>query len=288
MTFCRKINLFGETAVDLPLFKTENKFKSSIQSQKVDFLTQRRERVFMIVAGIFLGTLGIINLLGLSRFVDLTLNFGDWSIPMILPLGVLPYPITFLCTDIICEFYGKERANLVVWVGLMINLWIIFILWLSGILPPDVPLDPQSHLPHLTHSDYAFFKIRIFTIGSVIGSMIAYLVAQLLDVHLFHFWKKVTKGKHLWLRNNASTLVSQFVDTVIVISVAYYLTDALPLTTETDDFTQLKTFILCSYTFKAIAALLDTIPFYMAVFMLRRYLNEEHRKLNWVSAKNLM
>ncbi|MFI4938376.1 MAG: queuosine precursor transporter [Candidatus Berkiellales bacterium] len=249
----------------LPLFR-------SPEAPTAIKLSQRRERVFMILAGIFLGTLGIINLLGLSRFVDLTITFGEWSIPMVLPLGVLPYPVTFLCTDIISEFYGKEKANLVVWIGLMINLWIIFILWLSGILPPEVPMDPVTNLPPLNHPDHAFYKIRVFTMGGVIGSMIAYLVAQLLDVHLFHFWKDFTAGKHLWLRNNASTLVSQFLDTVIVITVAYYLTDALPLTTETDDFTQLKSFILCSYTFKAIMALLDTIPFYIAVFYLRKYL----------------
>ncbi len=233
-----------------------------------ELITLRRERVFMLLSGIFLGTLGIINILGLSRFIDASITFGDWTIPMILPLGVLPYPITFLCTDIISEFYGKQRANRVVWIGLIINLWILLILWLGGLLPPHVPLDPNTHLPALNHPDYAFFKIRSFTFGTVIGSMLAYLAAQFLDVHLFHFWKNLTKGKHLWLRNNGSTLISQLVDTIIVISVAYYFTQALPADTA------LPTLILASYTFKVMIALLDTIPFYLIVFGLRRYFNE--------------
>lgn len=232
---------------------------------------KRRERVFLLLAGLFLGTLGVINILGISRFIDLSFSFGNIDIPMIIPIGVLPYPITFLCTDIISEFYGKERANNVVWVGLLVNIWILFIIWIAGFLPPNVALDPLTSLPDPSHPDYAFFRIRNFTTGCVIGSMLAYLAAQLLDVHLFHFWKKATKGKHLWLRNNASTLVSQLVDTSIVILATYYFTDGLPLTTESSLFSQIISLILCCYGFKAICALLDTIPFYIAVFSLCRY-----------------
>jgi uncharacterized integral membrane protein (TIGR00697 family) len=245
---------------------------SSINTQSI-----RRERVFLLIAGLFLGTLGIINILGVSRFVDLSFSCGNWTIPMIVPVGVLPYPITFLCTDIICEFYGKQRANLIVWIGLIVNIWILFILWLGGYLPPDVPLEPSTGLPAPTHSDYAFYNIRIFTAGSVFGSMLAYLVAQFLDVHLFHFWKKLTQGKHLWLRNNASTIISQLFDTVIVTSIVFYFTNAIKH--DQDEISQLTTLILCSYTFKVIAALLDTLPFYVAVFSLRRYFGLVNVKL---------
>jgi uncharacterized integral membrane protein (TIGR00697 family) len=232
---------------------------------------KRQEGVFILLAGIFIGTLGIINILGITRFVDVSITLGQWTIPMILPLGVLPYPLTFLCTDIISEFYGKQRANLVVWVGFIINIWILFILWLGGILPPHVPLDPLTLLPDVTHPDYAFYRIRLFTFGGVVASMIAYLVAQLLDVHLFHFWKKITRGRHLWLRNNGSTIFSQFIDTVLVISIAFYITGAIPKIAGGDEVAQLTTLIFSCYTFKFLAALLDTLPFYAAVHFLRGY-----------------
>lgn len=238
-------------------------------------LAKKQECIFLILAGVFLGTLGIINILGLSRFVDLSIHMGNWTLPMILPLGVLPYPITFLCTDLISEFYGKERANWVVWIGLLINVGILFLLWLGGVLPPHDHIDPLTQLPPIDHPEYAFFTIRLLTIGSVIGSMVAYLIAQLLDVYLFHYWKEKTQGKHLWLRNNGSTLISQFVDTVIVIILAFYLTDALPLTNEKSVGSQLMTMVLCSYSFKAVMALLDTLPFYLIVLGLTRYFKKE-------------
>lgn len=228
--------------------------------------TRRQECVYMILAGIFLGTLGIINMLGLSRFVDLSFNLGNWTVPMMIPLGVLPYPITFLCTDIISEFYGKARANTLVWIGLGVNLWIFFIVWLGGVLPPHVDV-----LPLHSHPEYTFFTMRTLTMGAIIGSMIAYLIAQLLDVHIFHFCKELTKGKHLWLRNNISTLISQFVDTLIVISVTYYFSREILHLNAQSPFDNLFKIILSAYSFKVIVALLDTIPFYLAVSFLKSY-----------------
>jgi len=231
----------------------------------------RREVIFMILAGLFWGTLTLSNILGLGRFVDLSFTLGHWTVPMLIPVGVLPYPITFLCTDLISEFYGKQRANWVVWIGLGINLWVFFLLWLGGVLPPSPEINALTQLPNPTHPDYAFFKIRDLTMGGILGSMLAYLAAQFIDIHLFHFWKDLTQDKHLWLRNNGSTLISQLVDTCIVTVVVYYFTQALPPFAEGTVLTQLMMLIGASYTFKCIAALLDTLPFYYCVFYLRRY-----------------
>lgn len=236
-----------------------------------DQYTRRREIVFLLLAGLFLGTLGVINILGITRFIDLSFTFAGIDVQMILPVGVLPYPVTFLCADIICEFYGKARANAVVWVGLLVNIWILFIVWLAGILPPNVAIETATQLPAVSHPDYTFFRIRQFTTGCVIASMLAYLCAQLLDVHIYDFCRKLTRGKHLWLRNNASTLMSQFVDTTIVILATYYFSDGIRITTQSNVYSQLFTLILSCYTFKAFCALVDTIPFYLAVNGLHRY-----------------
>lgn len=222
-------------------------------------LNQRQEFTYLIVAGIFLGTLGIVNILGLSRFIEI----GGF----VIPLGVLPYPLTFLCIDLISELFGKERANRVVWIGFGLNLWLFFLIWVAGILPPAVEMPVTSQ-----HPDYPFFTIRTLTMSNITGSMIAYLVTQLLGVRLFHFCKKLTNGKHLWLRNNLSTLISQGLDTLIVISIAYFLAkESLPLHNPDHAFATLGSLMLSSYGFKALAALADTLPLYLGVTLLKKW-----------------
>ncbi len=227
----------------------------------------RRERVFFILAGLFIGSMAMLNILGVTRFLDLGFTVGDRRIPLPLAVGVLPYPITFLCTDFISEIYGRKRANFLVWVGFAVNLWLMLILWLGGILPGfDQPVPgPGGRLP-------LFFELRRLALGAVVASMVAYLAAQLCDVHLFHFWKRLTKGKHLWLRNNGSTLISQLVDTVAVIIITHFYAHALPIDAEKPLWPQLWIFIGTGYVFKLIAALVDTVPFYIGTAWLRRYL----------------
>jgi hypothetical protein len=116
--------------------------------------------------------------------------------------------------------------------------------------------------------------------GAVVASMIAYLAAQLCDVTLFHFWKRLTRGRHLWLRNNGSTVVSQFVDTFAVITITHFYARGLPIDPSAAIWPQLWLFIASGYVFKVTIALLDTLPFYVGVHYLSRYLeidpNEEH------------
>ena len=220
----------------------------------------------------------MLNILGISRFLDLSFAIGSFQIPFFIAVGVLPYPVTFLCTDLISELYGKERANKVVWVGLALNLWVVFILWLGSVLPPEPVYDSTGKLIY-EQPGRVFFEIKELAFGAVMASMIAYLTAQFIDVRIYHFWKKLTKGKHLWLRNNASTLISQLIDTVSVILITHYVVNALPINSEESIISQLLVFIYSGYTFKFLTALVDTLPFYFLVKRLRIYLglkeNEE-------------
>ena len=229
-------------------------------------MLERRQLVFLVLSGLFLGTLTMLNILGVTRFIDLsfTLPGTRVTVPMPLAVGVLPYPITFLCTDFISELYGRHRANQVVWMGLALNLWVMLILWVGGALPGFEPPDqPQSGV---------FFEVRRLAFGAVTASMIAYLAAQFIDVHVFHFWKRLTAGRHLWLRNNGSTLVSQLVDTVAVILITHFLVRGLPIEASKPLWPQLLTYIGAGYTFKLTVALLDTVPFYWGAKHLGRYL----------------
>jgi uncharacterized integral membrane protein (TIGR00697 family) len=234
-------------------------------------LHERRERTFLVLAGLFVGSMTMLNILGVSRFLDMSFEVAGTRIPFALAVGVLPYPVTFLCTDFISELYGRRRANHVVWVGLFLNLWVVAFLWLGGVLPPVPALSPEG-LPETTAYDFAFYRIRQLTVGAVSASMIAYLAAQLCDVHLFHFWKRLTKGRHLWLRNNGSTLVSQKVDSFAVITITHFWANGLPIDEAEPLWPQLWVFILSAYVFKFSVALMDTVPFYVGVAWLSRWL----------------
>ncbi len=247
--------------------------RSRLHPIEASELHARRERVFLVLAGLFLGAMAMLNIIGITRFIHIG--------PLSLAVGVLPYPLTFLCTDLIGELYGKRRANHVVWVGLAVNALIIGTLWLGQALPAVAPNEqPPWQVLHfsqpvplpdgsmLQHQGELFTLIYACTAGAVFASMAAYLAAQFCDVYLFHFWKRVTKGKHLWLRNNGSTMVSQLVDSVVVIS----LTFGAALMRGEQTLATMATMIGFNYAFKFTVALLDTGPFYLGVHWLSRYL----------------
>lgn len=237
-----------------------------------DIIKKRREIVFIILSGFFLGTLAILNILGISRQIDLSFNIFGSRIPFIVFIGVLPYPITFLCTDFISELYGKKRATMVVWTGLLLNIWVLLILWLGGALPPHPELGPDN-LPYPDDFNRTFFMIRKLTFGATIGSMFAYITAQFIDVHIFHFLKKITHGKALWLRNNGSTLISQMVDSVAVVGITWFFAkDAINITYGETTIHAIIILVISNYVFKMVSALIDTLPFYIGTKWLSKYL----------------
>ena len=164
-----------------------------------------KEKLFLFLSGIFLTSLVLANIIGTTKFVYV---FG-----LTVPAGVLAYPFTFLATDLICELYGKKRAQSLVWVGFTMNFFMLGLMMLGHYL---------KDASGISGATSTFENVYEFMIGNVIASMIAYLIAQSVDVRLFHFWKSLTKGKHLWLRNNLSTVVSQLVDTTAIMTVLYY------------------------------------------------------------------
>lgn len=236
-------------------------------------LNERRERVFIVLAGFFLCAMTLLNVVGITRFVQLG--------PMALAVGVLPYPLTFLCTDLISELYGRRRANFLVWVGFSLNFFILGMLWLGNLIPA-VPVETQPPwqviqlaesiaLPNgevMSGSVELFQLLYACTSGAVFASMMAYIAAQFCDVQLFHYFKRLTKGRHLWLRNNFSTLTSQMVDSVMVISVTF----GAAFFAGTITLGAMVVLMGSNYLFKMCVALADTLPFYYLTSKLRRYL----------------
>ncbi len=207
------------------------------------------EASFTLLAGIFLTSLTLGNIVGVTKFVDLRL--------FVIPAGLLAYPVTFLATDLISELYGRRRAQSVVWVGFIMNVFMLSLMWLGHRLP-----DASGVSGAATTFDtvYRFMK------PNVIASMVAYLVAQSVDVQAFHFWKRLTKGKHLWLRNNASTTFSQVIDTVLILSILYATGG---LGADVDSVGSLISLMVASYTFKFAFALVDTPFCYLGVYLLK-------------------
>jgi queuosine precursor transporter len=236
-------------------------------------LRERRERVFIVLAGFFLCAMTLLNVVGITRFIQLG--------PMALAVGVLPYPLTFLCTDLISELYGRRRANFVVWVGFVLNFFILGVLWLGHAIPAVSPenqppwqviqIAEDIALPNgevISGSVELFHLLYACTSGAVFASMMAYIAAQFCDVQLFHFFKRLTRGKHLWLRNNFSTLTSQMVDSFMVITVTFgatFLAGGISLAA-------MLVLMGSNYLFKMFVALADTLPFYYLTGKLRRYL----------------
>jgi len=208
---------------------------------------KRYDTVYLLLSGVFLASLVIANSL-VFKFFDINL---PWVGAVTLSVGILPYPVTFLCTDLVSELYGKKRADALVIVGLLISLYMIFLLQVGRAVPVSHLQDPaiQEH----------YVAVFGSSTRAIVASMAAYLVAQFLDVRLYHFWKKLTDGKHLWLRNNGSTMLSQFFDTTIVITVLF----AGVWSTK-----DLMAAIAAGYVFKLIIAALDTPFMYLGVYLL--------------------
>ncbi|SMO97859.1 queuosine precursor transporter [Gracilimonas mengyeensis] len=233
----------------------------------------KRDILFLSLAGVFLTSLVMGNIIGTTKFVTLfSLHLPDWLKAitpslvrtgdlyiMSVPVGVLAYPFTFLATDLISELFGRKKAQLVVWVGFFANFFMLFVMSVGHWLPNTGGVSGGIQL---------FEGVYEFMVGNVIASMIAYLTAQTVDVRLFHFWKNLTDGKHLWLRNNASTMFSQLVDSTAILTILYV---AGNLGDNVSSISALIILILNSYLFKFFFALFDTPLFYLGVKFLKHY-----------------
>ena len=164
-----------------------------------------KEQFYLILTGIFIASLVASNLIFQKFF---TWNF--LGINFELSVGIIAYPVTFLVTDLISELYGQKRANQVVVSGFFASVFTTLLVLIS-VNATAVQWSPIDSV--------TFSKVFGLTGPAFFASMVAYLTAQLIDVRIFHFWKRLTKGKHLWLRNNASTMFSQLVDTSVILII---------------------------------------------------------------------
>ena len=212
-------------------------------------LKSEAENIYLILGALFIASLVTSNLI-FQKFFSWDF-FGLHNFE--LSVGILPYPITFLVTDIISEIYGKKRAQRVILAGIFASAFMLLIIMASSYVTATEWSPIQ---------DNEFDKVFGFTFIAVAASLSAYLLAQFVDVQLFHFWKKLTKGKHLWLRNNASTFSSQFIDTFTVLILLCIF--------GVIEWELFGILLLNGYLFKVLVALFDTPIIYFIVFLFKK------------------
>jgi len=199
-----------------------------------------REDKTLVLLGIFVAGVVLANLLG-TKIAD----FGFF----VASVGIFMYPTTFLATDIVSEVFGRKKATTFVLVGLIAN-GLLF-----GMVALSIWLPPAGRYP----SNEAFLEVFNPSLRIIGASIIAFFIAQIHDVFAFEYWKKITQGRFLWLRNNASTIVSQFLDSTIFMFLAFYLA--------TPDYTVEFIFALTIpyWLLKVLIALADTPLVYLGV-----------------------
>ena len=211
-------------------------------------------KIYLYLAALFITSLVVSNLIFQKFFYWYPIEMSLFGVRLFeLSVGILPYPITFLITDLISEIYGQKRANEVVVAGIFASFFSIGILLVASAAPaiPSSPID-----------DTTFTQVFSLSPLAVLASMIAYLSAQFVDIRIYHFWKKLTQGKHLWLRNNFSTFASQIIDSATVI-LLLCLFGVLP-------WSLFWGLTLSSIVFKILVAAIDTPFLYLFVGMFRR------------------
>ena len=211
-------------------------------------------KIYLILAGLFITSLVASNLIFTKIFYWYPFDINIYGVKLFeLSVGILTYPLTFLITDLISEIYGKRNANQVVTTGIFASIFSILLILISSQVPAigTSPID-----------DELFNQVFLNAPLAVLASMLTYLIAQYIDIRIYHFWKNLTKGKHLWLRNNFSTFTSQIIDTFTIVSLLIIF-EILP----SDKFLVL---VISGILFKVIVAILDTPLLYFFVWLFRK------------------
>ncbi|WP_167964398.1 queuosine precursor transporter [Saonia flava] len=215
-------------------------------------------KIYLYLGALFITSLVVSNLIFQKFFY--WKPFGDVTVfgasLFEVSVGILPYPITFLITDLISEIFGKKKANQVVTAGIFASFFSMGIVFVAD-AAPALTASPVNN--------EEFSKVFALSPIAVLASMIAYLLAQYVDIAIYHFWKNFTQGKHLWLRNNFSTFTSQFIDTFTVVCLLCVF-KVLP-------WNLFYGLVVSGFLFKVFIAFLDTPLLYLFVYILRKRFN---------------
>jgi queuosine precursor transporter len=221
-----------------------------------------RLRLFVVLAGVFITALVVGDIIGVKLF---EVKLG--SVLAVMSAGMLPFPVTFLLTDILNEFYGKKAARFITWVGFGMAVFAFAVINIAQ----GIEWAPLTRAPdYMGTSESSFNNVFGGSQRILVASMIAYLIGQFSDIAIFNLLKRKSNNRYLWLRATGSTLVSQFIDTVVVQVIAW--TGVLP----TDVIIRI---VLTSYVVKLLVAVGLTPLVYAGHALVERWLGIHPVKL---------
>ena len=226
------------------------------------YVLTRPQRLYVVCAAIFVAALVLAEATASKFFTAVELPFSIWILgsefdSVIMTAGVISFPLTFIVTDLLNEYYGKRGIRFVTYVGVAVIIFEFLLLQLAM----AVPTAPISPVP-----EDAFNLVFGATGRVILGSLTAYLIGQLVDIALFHWLRNLTHGRFLWLRATGSTIGSQFLDTFIVLIVAF----AGELSIQA-----IVAITLFNYAYKFIIAVLITPLIYAAHWAMDLYLGHD-------------
>tara|TARA_R110000868_G_scaffold25380_6_gene98981 strand:- start:9983 stop:10639 length:657 start_codon:yes stop_codon:yes gene_type:complete len=214
-------------------------------------LKTKKEFVFIILAGIFITNAVVAELIG-GKLIQIG--------PFVMSIGILPWPVVFLTTDLINEYFGETGVKKLSLITACLIAYAFVILFFAINVPAAVGISPVN--------DNQFYAVFGQSMWIIVGSIIAFMVSQLIDVSIFWFFKKRTGEQKIWLRTTGSTVISQLFDSFIVLGIAFWLPGKI-------NFDTFITSALTGYVFKLTIAVLLTPLIYLGHHIIKKYLSEE-------------
>ena len=245
-------------------------------------IKNKATRLFLVLGGFFIANALIAELMGSKLFsleATLGLNpanlkfFGE-SFSFNLTAGVVLWPVVFIMTDIINEYYGPKGVRFLSYFTIVI-IGYAFLMFLLGIELAPASFWQKDYYRGVPDSNLAFAGIFGQSQAIIIASLIAFLVAQLLDVYVFHKIKKATGEGKVWLRATGSTLVSQFIDSFVVLFIAFYVAPRIVGNIEPWSFTLVMAICIGNYLYKFAVAVIMTPVIYGVHALIDRYLGKD-------------
>lgn len=248
---------------------------------------QKRQRLFIILAAIFLTNAIIAEMIGVKIFsAEATMGFQPFNLALLdgfvldfnLTAGAIIWPVVFITTDIINEYFGKKGVRSISYLAAGCIAYAFLVIYIITLLPPaqfwlDVNgTDAQGNAFNI---NYAFKTIFRQGLGIIIGSLVAFLLGQFLDVYVFQKLRKITGPKMIWLRATGSTVVSQFIDSFVVLGIAFYL---LAPAGARWSIPQLLSVGIINYIYKFVVAIVLTPVIYAVHYLIDQYLGEDLSK----------